>query len=254
MAIKMKSGNGWVPVPGTAGTFATPTQQHERVTLTEAATVIPIGLALREGDFLTVLRENLPLVEGENYTKGDGSITLAKAGEPGDTFDFFIMHYELAPTRGHVDDRGNPHGVTAAQLGDDALTEGSLLKLKGGKLSKAVEGVDFVFQDQVHILGDFLEGWKVYHDGADPAAVIKMGKLVHVSLKVVPPKATITRSTNLVMLPYRAAYTTYEVLLLGDGGEVNKLQIAKGCRNLDVYGGTFGSEWNTANFCYLTDE
>ena len=143
MAIKMKSGNGWVPVPGTAGTFATPTKRHERVTLTEAATVIPIGLALREGDFLTVLRENLPLVEGQNYTRGDGSITLTKAGEPGDTFDFFVMHYELAPTRGHVDDRENPHGVTAAQLGDDALTEGSLLKIKAGKLTKAVPGADY---------------------------------------------------------------------------------------------------------------
>lgn len=154
MAIKIKSGDGWATVPGTAGTFATPTQYHERVVLTEAATVIPIGLALRPGDLLTVLQENLPLVEGQNYTRGDGSITLAVAAKAGATMDFFAMHYDIAPTRGHVDDRENPHRVTAAQLGDGTLTEGSLLKLKGGKLTKAVEGVDYVSVTQLSTKGD----------------------------------------------------------------------------------------------------
>lgn len=181
MAIKMKSGDQWISVPGTAGTFATPTQYHERVVLTEAATVIPIGLALRPGDLLTVLQENLPLVEGQNYTRGDGSITLAKAGEPGDTFDFFAMHYDIAPTRGHVEEQDNPHGVTAAQLGDGTLTEGSLLKLKGGKLSRAVPGADYPALPETTLL-TLKSPWREYEAGTyGAAAARKSGGVVTLS-------------------------------------------------------------------------
>ena len=144
MASKFQnSGDQWISVPGTAGTFATPTQHHERVVVTEATSAVPITLPVRPGDFLTVLRDNLPLVEGVDFTRGEGHITLTDAAEPGTAIDIHLMHFEIAPTRGHVDDRGNPHGVTAAQLGDDALTEGGLLKLKGGKLTKAVLGTDY---------------------------------------------------------------------------------------------------------------
>ena len=143
MAIKFQNSGGWAPVPGTAGTFASPTRLHERVAVTEMVSEIPITLPVRPGDFLTVLRDNLPLVEGVDFTRGEGHVALTDAAEPGSVIDIHLMHFEIAPTRGHVDDRGNPHGVTAAQLGDDTLTEGGLLKLKGGKLTKAVPGTDY---------------------------------------------------------------------------------------------------------------
>ena len=143
MAIKFQNSGGWAPVPGTAGTFASPTRLHERVAVTEMASAVPITLPVRPGDFLTVLRDNLPLVEGVDFTRGEGHITLTDAAEPGTAIDIHLMHFEIAPTRGHVDDRENPHGVTAAQLGDGTFTEGCLLKLKGGKLTKAVPGADY---------------------------------------------------------------------------------------------------------------
>ena len=205
MAIKFQNSGGWVPVPGTAGTFATPTQQHERVTLTEAATVIPIGLALREGDFLTVLRENLPLVEGENYTKGDGSITLAKAGEPGDTFDFFIMHYEIAPTRGHVEERDDPHHTLSYIT--SGLSAGELLKYDGSKLVKAVKNVDYA---DIELL-TWIPRFQV--KGAQPAGMayakqegwgVRVGKMVHLSCNItLSSKGTSPNDKILLVgLPY----------------------------------------------------
>ena len=109
-------------------------------------------------DFLTIYR-NAPPEEVETMLR-DGRLKV----DPG--FDFALYNRDAQAKRQVEEDRraaldGLPEEEEPIQ------TAVSYTHLDVYKR----QGVDFVFQDQVHILGDFLEGWKVYHDGADPAAV-----------------------------------------------------------------------------------
>lgn len=141
MSIKYLDNGVWSSVPGTAGSFASPTKQHERYTATGAVTAIPITTPIRPGDMLTVLRDNLPLVEGVDYTRAEHQVTLTVATIAGTVIDTDITHYDIAPLRSHVDDMADPHH-TLAYITQD-LQAGDILKYDGSKLVKAVEGVDY---------------------------------------------------------------------------------------------------------------
>ena len=176
MSIKYPNNNTWSTVPGTAGTFATPTQTHERYTATSAVTNIPITILVRPGDFLTVLRDNLPLVEGVDFTRGEEHVTLTDATKAGTIIDITVEHYDIAPTRGHVEDMADPHHTLAYIT--DGLQTGNLLKYDGTKLAKAAAGTDYDGPISTTTI-DLISPWVGYNEANNKIKLMRIGNRVY---------------------------------------------------------------------------
>lgn len=146
MSLKYLNGGAWAPVPGTAGTFAAPEKQHQRYTATGAVTRVPHTLQIGEGDLLMVLRDNIPLVEGTDFTPGEKYLTLETATSAGTVIDITVMHYEFSPNRGHMDDRADPHqtgAYLASHLEGSALfSEMAALLYPVGSIYLSVDATD----------------------------------------------------------------------------------------------------------------
>lgn len=176
MSIKYLDNGVWSSVPGTAGSYASPTKRHERYTATGAVTTIPIKTPIRPGDMLTVLRDNLPLVEGVDYTRAEHQVTLTVATIAGTVIDTYVTHYDIAPLRSHVDDMADPHH-TLAYITQD-LQAGDLLKYDGSKLVKAVTGVDYNGPISTTTI-DLMAPWTGYNEANNKIKLMRVGNRVY---------------------------------------------------------------------------
>lgn len=252
MSIKYLDNGVWSSVPGTAGSYASPTRQHERYTATGAVTAIPIKTPIRPGDMLTVLRDNLPLVEGVDYTRAEHQVTLTVATIAGTVIDTYVTHYDIAPLRSHVDDMADPHHTLAYIT--QGLQAGDLLKYDGAKLVKAVVGVDYGFPQIVTMISNFENGWALAAT-EQPLITVKQGHLVSVIGRIRYTGSTSYPGGPAVTLPW-AAKCTVEPIVGMQTSSGTALKMQQGAANKVLVGFT-GADYTAVlplQYNYYTDD